>query len=433
MTAETLRVNEVTRSRAAAGVVTVVLRVLVSVIVIGTPVVFTFAGLDPWRIPKTAFFRAGVIITAALIVSAALVVPRAVARPSLRKPELALLGGTLLLSMLTTLITTDRVHSIDALITVACSIAFFVLATMALRGQPLVVTIGVIALPAIANSVFVLLQALNLWNPVAIAARWMAPSDVRTGFLGNSNFVGTFLVTPALFLLLAAIKTPGRMRILSALSFVVVLAGFLLSRTLTATIALGVAVIVLAVTRGRRNIAVTALVVAVVAATFVAYPPLRHRLQYMRRVAQQQKYDHIFSGRLLAYVTTIEMIRDRPLLGVGLGCYELQYMHYNRPALMKYPRLKRSVSRGVNFGEAHNEPLQYWAETGILGAVLFFAALVLLALRGRDASGLLRVFAPSFAVMLFVLCLAQFPFHLAGSLVMNLYAGAFCFAHDPRD
>lgn len=67
------------------------------------------------------------------------------------------------------------------------------------------------------------------------------------------------------------------------------------------------------------------------------------------------------NNRLDVWAGTLDMIRARPLLGTGIGTYFLYY-----------PEFRHETERdGVYL--AHSDPLQFWAELGVLGPLLFYA------------------------------------------------------------
>lgn len=72
----------------------------------------------------------------------------------------------------------------------------------------------------------------------------------------------------------------------------------------------------------------------------------------------------ISNNRFSLWLATIGMIKDHGIFGTGIGTYFLYFPEY---------RLPTDIS-GAYF--AHNDPLQYWAELGILGPVLFYAFVI---------------------------------------------------------
>jgi tetratricopeptide (TPR) repeat protein/O-antigen ligase len=79
-----------------------------------------------------------------------------------------------------------------------------------------------------------------------------------------------------------------------------------------------------------------------------------------------------YTARWRQVVTTLPMLRAFPLLGVGLGGYKDVYFRY-QPAALESGR--------VYYPYAHNDLLQFVAETGLVGAAL---GLLLLWRLGRD-------------------------------------------------
>ena len=69
----------------------------------------------------------------------------------------------------------------------------------------------------------------------------------------------------------------------------------------------------------------------------------------------------ISNNRIQIWSATVDMIEDRPLLGTGIGTYFLYFPEYRRA----------DDKNGATM--AHNDPMQFWAELGILGPLLFYA------------------------------------------------------------
>ena len=80
--------------------------------------------------------------------------------------------------------------------------------------------------------------------------------------------------------------------------------------------------------------------------------------------------DPSINTRFLIWKNTLQMIKDKPLLGSGIGTFKMNYLDYqaeffkNNPDSIKYYTFPR---------EAHNEYLQIGAELGLLGLGLFMA------------------------------------------------------------
>lgn len=87
-----------------------------------------------------------------------------------------------------------------------------------------------------------------------------------------------------------------------------------------------------------------------------------------RALSTFDKQDPSINTRLLIWKTTFEMIKDRPILGFGIGSFKANYLDYQAEILKDDPYY---IKYSVKAGEAHNEYLQIWAELGIIGLGLF--------------------------------------------------------------
>jgi O-antigen ligase len=111
--------------------------------------------------------------------------------------------------------------------------------------------------------------------------------------------------------------------------------------------------------------------------------------------------------RVHIWQATWAMIQDHPWLGTGLGTFFLYYPQYRHPA------------DGSGGFYAHMDPLQFWAETGVLGPVLFYAFLLAVLVMTLRAVGRLPRGAPQrlgvagpFAGLLAVAVHTHITFHL---------------------
>jgi len=73
-----------------------------------------------------------------------------------------------------------------------------------------------------------------------------------------------------------------------------------------------------------------------------------------------------YDPRILVWKDCINIIRDFPLFGSGLGTFEYVY-----------PLYKLNVTVAVDYNFAHNDYIQFIVETGVLGLVAIISALYL--------------------------------------------------------
>ncbi|MFB6261339.1 MAG: O-antigen ligase family protein, partial [Thiohalorhabdaceae bacterium] len=115
-----------------------------------------------------------------------------------------------------------------------------------------------------------------------------------------------------------------------------------------------------------------------------------------------------FTTRLAIWEGAWNIVQDHPWLGTGLGTFFLYYPRYRLPA-----------DTGSGGFYAHMDPLQFWAELGIGGPVLFYLLLIAIlvqtvrAIRAlpADSEGRLRILGP-FAGLLAVAVHTQITFNL---------------------
>lgn len=77
-------------------------------------------------------------------------------------------------------------------------------------------------------------------------------------------------------------------------------------------------------------------------------------------------------ARLTIWQSTLKMIKDNPLLGVGPGMFAHQFPNYSPDSVKE------------NFSLAHNLELQIAAEFGLIGFILFFALIILILKRNIE-------------------------------------------------
>ena len=153
--------------------------------------------------------------------------------------------------------------------------------------------------------------------------------------------------------------------------------------------------------RGSRYVKWTALflliILVVTSALAASKPPIRNRAMSAFSLARNM-------DRILIWQTALEMIKDRPLTGVGGGVFPLVYHEYSVAG-----------ERRAEISFAHNLPLHILAEFGILGFIPFFAMIGLAVVRGWKVA---RVSSP-----LIMATYSGFIGTLAHELVDNIAIG----------
>lgn len=96
--------------------------------------------------------------------------------------------------------------------------------------------------------------------------------------------------------------------------------------------------------------------------------------------------------RIDVWESSAEMIEDAPLLGHGIGTFFLYY-----------PEYRKSTERDGAF-YAHNDPLQFWVELGILGPILFYGFVITASVRTFRALKPLPANDPKRIIIVTVFC-----------------------------
>ena len=393
------------------------------------------SGNDHFRLPKELAFRAEAIALLALGVFWWTAKRRSWALA--RKPEYLLAAAVLVWTLITTAISTNRLLSIDSLITVIAAVILFIATSLAAQTAS-VLAIDVLMIGACVNAIVVILQELKIWTP------YQPAPDVDThmgsvALLGNPNDVGTYLAAPALAAVVLAVVAKGWRRWSYAAISVLLVAGMVASATRTAIIAFLAGLAVFALLQSWR-VAVAALAMIVVVGAVVATPKtlIGRSVRDLAASAAKHDYQRLFSERNLPFLSAFEMFLDHPLAGVGPGCFKYHYMPYRLALNGKYPP---EWTRGypMNWGEVHNDHLQVLAETGVPGYALFLAAIAILAGRRKrsipasNEARFARAFRWPFAMLVLTIAVGQFPLELAAPRLMLLTLGALSMTWDRDD
>lgn len=266
------------------------------------------------------------------------------------------------------------------------------------------------------------------WRPESF--RLLEPGEGRylwLGTMGNPADVASFLVLPTV-LAFAWFWTHKRHFLwlfVALLQTAVIVA----TQTLSALAALLAGLAALAFTTlspARRLRVLGALTIAAVVLV-AAVSPIRQRLASSWQEMKSGQWLWLASARGAAWSSALRMFLAHPIAGVGFGQFEAHSFRYLTAD--ELAQRSRFLGLETGFGEAHNELLQYLAETGLLGLGLLLAGVVFALKATRRAAGAngkaLKVSAnprstatapwppaPALASMV-VLASFQFPLHLA--------------------
>jgi len=136
-----------------------------------------------------------------------------------------------------------------------------------------------------------------------------------------------------------------------------------------------------------------------------------------RAISTFNEKDPSINTRLLIWNTTLNMIKEKPILGSGIGSFKMNYLNYQAEHLKDNPYYVKYYS---NARESHNEYLQIGAESGIIGLGIFlliFFIFFLMVIKNfnqeKDDRKKIIVFGLSLGVICFLIhSLFTFPLHV---------------------
>jgi O-antigen ligase len=224
-----------------------------------------------------------------------------------------------------------------------------------------------------------IVAGLSLWAlaQVFLLPEFLVQGQVRHPFANPNAFAA--LLNLALFAGLGLLlRNPDK------ITRVFLMAGLFLTGSALAAIASQAATLTLiagmglAIVLTRRDIRpaqakTLASVALTVAAMGIAMAMLPDKTDIVSRLARLGGGDggmNSWQNRLDIWRATLSLIADHPVLGTGYRTFSLMYPSMRLPS--------ETYSGGFM---AHSDPLQFWAETGIAGPVLFYAIGVMVAMR----------------------------------------------------
>lgn len=286
--------------------------------------------------------------------------------------------------------------------------------------------LGGLLLPALGLSVVGILQFHGLFRPFDFTGDVESQRLGVTSYAGSAGDLSVMLVLPCLIAQHRLLTRKGPERLFWGLGLVVCLYALAATQTLTSGLALVVASLLLWlwVLPLRRAAAVAALVIVAAGLLVATVPPLRERVADKARQLSRGSMNSVLTGRLDGWQAALWMFREHPLLGVGHGAYRSEYADAKLALLEDGRKFLKSQTQ-VMFVNAHNEPLEVLAETGLLGgaALLWGVGVLFVTLRrrlprrdGNDREGggsADSALAWAGLLALLILSLGQFPFRLA--------------------
>ncbi len=337
------------------------------------PLIYSTKAMFPFAAPRAFFFMAMVQIMFFAWLLLALKNERY--RPKM-SPVTGVLAAFMAVMILSTLFGADPAQSfwsnyerMSGLLMHIHLFAFFLVLSSFLKGEK--DWIKIISIIAPVASLVSLISIAHILNLISL------PDFHQNGStLGNTSFMGSYLLVAAFFCLYAFLKSNEFKRVFYGLNFAAISAGILLNpggRAMKGGFLAGMIlllIIYLAFSERKRivnNISKFLLFVVMSASIFVGL------FAFMEGSIIREKIDelHGMSQRFIVWDIAIEGFKERPILGWGPENFHLVFEKGFDPRLA----IPEYVGE-VWFDRAHNVIIDSLVIVGILGTFLFFGIFV---------------------------------------------------------
>jgi O-antigen ligase len=347
------------------------------------PLVVSPGGFDQFRLPKDVVFGIAAVVIAGIFVAA-----NGLRRFwRWRSWEMLLLVAVLYVLVHSLVIRPDISSWSVAWIAAAALLLFAVSRGVPVSSHPTLWL--VLAAISALNAIFAVLQFYGRF-PLFTRVGGQILQDRRTaaGLIGDVNS-GAFVFGLSALMMLYPLwgRKKAGLRVFAGLVLALNLVGLVVTQTMAAILAFGLVFALWVgfhswwLVRTHRNLkkaVLLALGVAVVGlgmttALFISRG-MESRVGAAWSALLKGNLNVATSGRYPVYQITWRMIKDKPVLGHGLGSFATDFFRYRAETDMS--RLAMVDQPGA-FREVHNDYLQVWEELGVIGLLLFVALLIL--------------------------------------------------------
>ena len=374
------------------------------VLVVVVPLVWSLAGYEVFRGPKR------LLALAAWLALAAIHITRGFDRAAWRDPWWLAWAGVLAGGILSAPLSGQPLRVLAnlapfAIVALGWGALRWLSGPQRRRLQTTIITLGV------TEAVLAAIFSVPRWRPASYAQfEYLKDRYGWIGTLGNPADVALFLLLPCLLAAARALGASGR-RMRWAIPAVIMAGAIVNTRTITVLGALAVGLGVLVWTTLPRRSRLPGLAAAVaVGLAVLLLGPMHTRLVEVLTQARTAGWDWLGSGRTAGFGAAAGMVQARPLTGVGFGLYEASSYRFQGEDVLAGRSQVLGLETG--FGEAHNDPLQHTAETGLIGLGLALAGLWMAWRRSRPTVWELPAAGP-LALAAGLVSLGQFPLHQA--------------------
>lgn len=323
---------------------------------------------DSFRAPKLWLAELLALVSLLLLTGRLLDVRRVGFGAVARRPAVLAVVPLFLVAVLSAVGSDSPQAVAGALASFAVGAAVLVGWSLGLPRSRLRALLSFLLVPAAMLAVLGILQFHDLFRPFDFAGRAETHRMGLTSLAGSSSDLGALLALAALVGQVEVLRRRGRGRWGMAALVAVILYGLVVTQTLTAVAAFGLASLVLwgLLVPPKRRLLSFGVLTALALTAVVLVTPLRERLVRLGGQLAKGDVNAVLTGRLDGWRAAVKMARAHPVNGVGHGAFEASYaaaklelVDEGAPFLAGQPR--------AMFANAHNEVLEVAAEWGVPG------------------------------------------------------------------
>lgn len=224
----------------------------------------------------------------------------------------------------------------------------------------------------IAIALSVVFSALGVWAVIQYCTDYNPFGGQAHHPLADPNALGGFFNIALIPAIAGLLLARTRMQAVMLLGFITVIAaGLIATGSRGAMFSLVIALVVLFVASAplvkragaKLGLAALAIVGVFALAQFTSSYDWNTPMTRITDTILMTQAD-VTNNRLNIWDGAVAMVKEHWLLGTGFGTFFLYYPEF------------RSPQEFIGVSHAHSDPLQYWAELGILGPVLFYAFMI---------------------------------------------------------
>ncbi len=369
-------------------------------------VVVLAGAASPFRLPKEAVVLAALsLAVAGGFIAAARC--RAITIP--HGPLVWILIALPLLQVVSALWSASRLRALESsLLTVIWVVGILWLATVTTTTRRRLALVAAFGVTISAGVMLLQIAGVGVFN---LSAPFASKRLSLTGLTGNPAdlAMAAVLLLPFLLTWGEDSSRPWLHRVLA----VILAFAALITQTLTGVAALAALLVIWLIQKRSKRLWLTTLGLGALIITVALAAGLGNRLLKASNRIQEGDWYRVFSARGDGWSAATEMIRERPLGGVGAANYTQLYYPSRLAWLTRHGGTGARAELASHFQWAHCEPLQLVAELGIFG-IAWMAAFVLAIVSIRKRAGpLLPLAVAAWAPF----ALLHYPSHLAVGLI----------------